>query len=283
MAESNEFNETILMNRLPGLAKVHLFDELGSTNDFGKQLSKSDSEFPALIYAHRQTKGRGRGAKSWISNSGSLTFSLILERAEIDLPRFSLTWGMAIAAALNEIARKENRFQIKWPNDVLAKGRKVAGVLIESVADSSNLYVVGIGVNVSGSIEGLDDGHRGGSQERPPNRESPGDQENAEYLIDRMNPISFEQASGYLTTKLEVLEGIWTSFNDFELMSDSDWQKRFSDLDALTSTEITIERGQQQVSGKYLGIAEDCSILIESGGRIVKFSSGSLIEIRGRD
>ena len=78
MCENEVLNESILLDSLPDLKRVHLFEEIDSTSDFGKQLAKADDQFPALIYAHRQTKGRGRGDKKWISDGNSMTFSFVL-------------------------------------------------------------------------------------------------------------------------------------------------------------------------------------------------------------
>jgi len=93
-----------------------------------------------LIIANCQTSGYGRFKRKWFSPEGGLYFSLILE-GKLE-PSFTLVTGLAVVEAL------EDRFKIKlglsWPNDVLLKGQKLAGVICETISDFT---VLGIGIN----------------------------------------------------------------------------------------------------------------------------------------
>jgi BirA family biotin operon repressor/biotin-[acetyl-CoA-carboxylase] ligase len=117
-----------------------------------------------VIWAIHQTAGRGRSGKSWLSGTGSLTLSLILEIDTVILPRrewslLSLASGMAVCDAIRAFC-PSGRIGVKWPNDVYADGRKIAGILVETprsiehVSSSRPLsrVVVGIGVNVNNDI-----------------------------------------------------------------------------------------------------------------------------------
>lgn len=100
----------------------------------------------AVVIAQRQTAGRGRQGRAWESPAGALTFSVIV-RDGIDrlLP---LRAGLAVAQCAGPKAR------VKWPNDVLLDGRKLAGVLTELHADAA---VVGIGINAAVDVAALPD------------------------------------------------------------------------------------------------------------------------------
>ena len=143
---------------------IEIHETLGSTNDRATELARTaDIPLPALVVAHRQTAGRGRGVNEWWSGDGALTFSLVLDASTLAIgtdrwPQLSLATAVAVCNALAvelrqyEVASAMPR--IKWPNDVLIDGRKVCGILIESPAQPGvrrRCLVVGIGVNVNNS------------------------------------------------------------------------------------------------------------------------------------
>jgi BirA family biotin operon repressor/biotin-[acetyl-CoA-carboxylase] ligase len=132
---------------------VRVVDETGSTNaDLLAALPALSG--PVLLQARRQTAGRGRAGRSWLSAEGkSLTFSLAWKfhlpvHALVGLP---LAVGVALAEAL---AMFSIDARLKWPNDVLVQGRKLAGILIESagagsVPHDASWAVIGIGLNIA--------------------------------------------------------------------------------------------------------------------------------------
>ena len=128
--------------------EILVFEETSSTNDVAASLGRQGHPGGLAIFAERQTAGRGRFGRRWVSaGHEGLWFSLLL-RPEMPLAEWTrlTTWaGVAVAAAVGSAAR------IKWPNDVLVGGKKVAGILIESSTDAmgKTFAVVGIGVNVN--------------------------------------------------------------------------------------------------------------------------------------
>src|SRR5437763_624333 len=125
-----------------------------STNDLARDLAVSGpADLPLAVLAARQTRGRGRGAHAWWSDAGSLTFSILLDPAAHGLdaahePRLALAAAVAIVEAIaGEVPA--GALGIRWPNDVEAGGRKLAGILPERVATASGpRLVIGIGLNV---------------------------------------------------------------------------------------------------------------------------------------
>ena len=112
---------------------------------------------PCLLVAERQTAGRGRQGRHWKSALGeSLTFSLGLPLAIVDWSGLSLAVGVALCEAVGSIAGSQSgglRVGLKWPNDIWLmngdEGRKLGGVLIETVAAGARrLVVIGVGLNV---------------------------------------------------------------------------------------------------------------------------------------
>lgn len=126
---------------------------LDSTNDEAKRLIEKGEPHGTLIIADEQTAGRGRSGRTWVTPPMSaVAMSLILRPtapAPLHLTQISLLGGLAV---LEGIQRTTNLTpQLKWPNDVLINGSKVAGVLAESlfVGDRLEAVIVGMGVNVN--------------------------------------------------------------------------------------------------------------------------------------
>jgi BirA family biotin operon repressor/biotin-[acetyl-CoA-carboxylase] ligase len=140
---------------LPGLS-VEVLDEAGSTNALVTERARAGAAEGLVLVAEHQTAGRGRLDRSWDTPARSaLTFSLLLRPS---VPAAAWPWlpllaGYAVAKAL-----KAHGFEaaVKWPNDVLLEGRKVAGILVERVeAPTGPAAVVGVGLNVAMTAEEL--------------------------------------------------------------------------------------------------------------------------------
>jgi BirA family biotin operon repressor/biotin-[acetyl-CoA-carboxylase] ligase len=123
----------------------------GSTNDIARQWALDSAPAGSVVVAEEQTAGRGRFGRSWSAPAGSaLLFSVILrpDGPLSYLPRLTMAGAVAVVEALTELA--PGQVSLKWPNDVLLAGRKVAGVLPEAIWDGERLgaVVLGIGLNV---------------------------------------------------------------------------------------------------------------------------------------
>lgn len=127
--------------------RLYWFEELGSTNDRAAELRKRGELFaPAVVLAGRQTAGRGRGDNTWWSREGSLTVTFALPVDDLIQPhQLPLIAGLAARAAAAELTA-DNGILLKWPNDLLYGGRKLAGLLCERILGAD---LVGIGINVN--------------------------------------------------------------------------------------------------------------------------------------
>ncbi len=127
------------------------FKSLDSTNDMAKRIADNGIGHGTIIIADSQTNGRGRKGKKWISESGNLYMSAILE-PDINMaisPQLSFVTSLAIRDVLKKHLSKQN-IELKWPNDVLIDRKKISGILIESYIKNNKQYIIiGIGVNVN--------------------------------------------------------------------------------------------------------------------------------------
>jgi BirA family biotin operon repressor/biotin-[acetyl-CoA-carboxylase] ligase len=125
---------------------LEIMEEIDSTNDAAKRAAKLGAASGALFVAESQTKGRGRQGRTWLGTPGESILASVLLRLSCEprkLPPITLASGLAVRDALG-------RGALKWPNDVLIDGRKVAGILVEAIITGSTVdaVIVGFGINV---------------------------------------------------------------------------------------------------------------------------------------
>lgn len=138
------------------IKKVVVSDSLDSTNSTAKQLAMAGAEEGTLVIAREQHQGRGRFDRVWQSPEGGMYLSLIL-RPSISPEKLSLLpfiAGLAVVKAMDSFGLHTT---IKWPNDVLANGKKIAGILLESegVGRTIQYVVAGIGINLNTNLRTL--------------------------------------------------------------------------------------------------------------------------------
>ncbi len=134
-------------NVRPTLGHVEILTSVSSTNDHAWQLLSAGHNKPFVCLAEHQTSGRGRRGKQWQSPAlGNLYLSLFWPFAASCPPKgLSIAIGVTLAETLNSFGIRG--LQLKWPNDLLCKGHKLAGILIESRHNGGYNTVIGIGLN----------------------------------------------------------------------------------------------------------------------------------------
>jgi BirA family biotin operon repressor/biotin-[acetyl-CoA-carboxylase] ligase len=143
---ANAFNLARLRRDLRPF-KLHWFPRLRSTNDHAAELRRRGVLFaPAVVLTGRQIAGRGRGSNAWWSAAGSITVTFVFPVEEHLSPhQVPLLAGLAVRDAAAELLGDE-KVALKWPNDVLCDGRKLAGLLCERVSKAD---LIGVGLNVN--------------------------------------------------------------------------------------------------------------------------------------
>jgi BirA family biotin operon repressor/biotin-[acetyl-CoA-carboxylase] ligase len=137
-----------LQARWLGTQRIDL-DTCGSTNDEAARLARAGARHGTIVIARAQTAGRGRDGRVWSSPPGNLYLSCVL-RPPLplhDVPPMTLAIGIGVCDAARSFGATCG---LKWPNDVLVDGRKLAGVLVEAQSQGTRLesVIVGIGVNL---------------------------------------------------------------------------------------------------------------------------------------
>ncbi|MHC4167640.1 MAG: biotin--[acetyl-CoA-carboxylase] ligase, partial [Planctomycetota bacterium] len=125
---------------------VLVYDSTSSTQTIAAEYAKNAENDGMAIFAEQQTAGRGRAGNQWHSGrADSILCSIVLTRNELPVELLSLACAVAVAEAVGKPAR------IKWPNDIMLNGRKVAGILLET--KPGGVCIVGVGINCHQKID----------------------------------------------------------------------------------------------------------------------------------
>lgn len=239
------------------LGELEILDKVGSTNDYlGSKLRTVDTVFPAVCLAEMQTKGRGRRGRTWVSPYGTnlyLSLSWVFQPSGAGIEGLSLAVAVSIARILS--ARGVNGVCLKWPNDILLGDRKLSGILIDLVGETSGdmRVVVGVGINCNVSpsaAEGID--------------QPWADLSSAGVNISR-NTLAAEIISALLECLIVFSREGLDSFMD-------DWHR----FDHLDSRSVRLNQGNRTIYGIARGIDDNGALLLEYNGRIQKVHAGEV-------
>lgn len=140
---------------LPHPFRLIAYETIGSTNDELKRLAREGADEGLVIIAERQTAGRGRRGRNWVSPPGNLYSSTLIRpdcRAST-AAQLGFVAALGVAGAIGELAPHVD-LRCKWPNDLLANGKKLSGILLETemvAGDRPDFVILGVGVNLASS------------------------------------------------------------------------------------------------------------------------------------
>ncbi len=240
------------------VARVEHHRVLDSTNDRAKQCAAvAETALPLLIVADEQTAGRGRGDHQWWSPRGSLAMSLLLapDPAESQRPGQSPLIALAAALAVVETVQPavpRADVGIHWPNDVMAGGRKLAGVLVEVLSDATQ--VIGIGINTDNTLA-----------------DAPAElQETATTMRDLTG-----QRQDRTTFLVELLRQLESALRQAAAEPGS-IGRRANELCRQRGKTLALQLGSRTIRGRCVGIAPDGALLLDTDRGQESFYSGVL-------
>lgn len=234
---------------LPDGWRLVALPSVGSTNDEAARLAGEGALEGTFVWAREQTGGRGRRGRSWASPPGNLYCSTVL-RPRCPAAR-AAELGFVAALAVADIVPAERQIRLKWPNDVLVDGGKIAGILLESSIDQDGQveYVVaGIGVNV-------------GFAPQLPEMRYPG----------AMLGGTVEVAGGRLAQALAHRLAQWRR-EGFE-EARAAWLAKAGPLGA----KVDVRLGPELVSGRFAGLDRDGGLLLDTPAGPRRIVSGELV------
>lgn len=236
--------------------EVRVYDVIDSTNAEALRLLQADKCAPFLILAERQTAGRGRRGRHWVSPiAQNLYLSLVIEvgGGARQLDGLSLVVGLSVQSALRDVGLIEAG--LKWPNDVLVGRRKIAGILLELVGDPADRchVVIGIGINVNMRKVSEDIGQPWTS-----------------VRLELGHAISRNLLARLLCTHLRIDLAL------HERKGFTALQKRWEEAHLWQGASVELASGAQVVRGTVLGIAETGALRLLVDGNERQYSGGEL-------
>lgn len=137
--------------------KIYSYKKTDSTNDIAYDLAEKGALEGAVVLAEEQAKGKGRLGRKWLSPPGGIYMSCIIKPDILpnEVQEFTLVSAYSVAKAIKELTGLHSR--IKWPNDLLIRGKKICGILTEMKAETDKIdfIVIGIGINVNTPLQAL--------------------------------------------------------------------------------------------------------------------------------
>ena len=233
-------------------------DVLDSTNAHALILARGGERGPLWITARRQTTGRGRRGRAWVSQPGNLYATLLVTSPKRPQcwPQLSLTAGLAVHDALVAIAPSlKQRLAIKWPNDLLLDGAKFAGILIEGEG-GNEAVAIGIGVNCAS---------------HPANTDYP-----ATDLASAGMEIAPEMLFPPLSRKMIGRLAQWNGGEGFPTIR-SDWLARASGL----GEEIHVRLLDRELTGRFEALDDNGALVLRlAGGGTQTVTAGDVVMVR---
>ncbi len=241
--------------------KVYYFDIIDSTQNFALKLSQRPHENGSVIIAEKQTMGRGRLDRKWISPKGGIWLSILLkpnfEISQTSL--FPMATSLALAKAIEKVLRIKP--ELKWPNDLMIKGKKVAGILIDVALESNKIdyLVIGVGINFRIQPEKISRLIKNGKK----------------YDVDSLvkknqeaNPVVLVQQFLY------ELEQVYNQVISNQINNiPKEWAKRSTTI----GRKVSVETNTGIVTGKATGIAKNGALILSNKGKNVQVLSGDVV------
>jgi BirA family biotin operon repressor/biotin-[acetyl-CoA-carboxylase] ligase len=244
--------------------KVYYFDSIDSTQNQALKIANEPENNGAVIIAATQTGGKGRTGRKWISPKGGIWFSIILH------PKFdiSITTLFPIASSLALSKAIENTFEItpelKWPNDLTIKSKKIAGILVDAAFESNKIesLVLGVGINFNVDIKAI-----------------------KKTLKDTPNfyGVSSLSEQNKKVKPIQLVQNFFVELEKiYELLNKKqtkkiilEWTKRSSTL----GKNVEINTTDGKIKGKATKIDEDGALIISNKSKTYKVIAGDVIHL----
>uniref|UniRef100_A0A7C3Z6X3 Bifunctional ligase/repressor BirA n=1 Tax=Desulfobacca acetoxidans TaxID=60893 RepID=A0A7C3Z6X3_9BACT len=236
---------------------IYHFDCAVSTNDTAKLLGTQGAAEGTLVVAESQTGGRGRLGRSWLSPPGQGIYVSVVLRPPLppgELPQITLSTAVAVVRALSRAAGLTPG--IKWPNDVILKGKKIGGILTEMETESDQIryLVVGLGLNVN-------------------NPEFPPELAGIATSLRREAGRPFSRLA-ILQAWLEEFENL---YHDFLARGFPEILEEWKQHSVTLGKYVAVRQGSRQVEGLAREVAGDGALVLETArGEVVKVTSGEI-------
>ena len=254
----------------PLAVRVELHEEVGSTQERARELAREGAPHGTLVVAGIQTGGRGRLGRRWGSPAGGLWMSLVLRPgiSTREAARITQTAAVGVAKALREMGVGA---EIKWPNDLLVKGRKICGILAESSVESVPVAAKKVGPGEGRRVDFVVLGVGLNANLDPRDLGLPEDE-----------AATLRSELGRDANPLVLLDSL-LSHLDFDLGRLDDFPAILEDWRALNCTlgeRVRVRRFGEVLEGTALDLGPEGALLLETDGGVVELFEGEVEQLR---
>ena len=244
--------------------QAYYLDSIDSTQNQALKMANDSKNDGVIIIAEKQTGGRGRSGRKWISPKGGIWFSIILHpKFDIgNITLFPIASSLALAYAIEKTCKIST--ELKWPNDLTIKGKKLAGMLVDASFESNRIenVVLGVGINFNVNRKEIEK-----ILKKTPNYygiTSLNEQKN------KSKPVELIQSF------LSELEKIYEELNNNQTKKIiSEWTKRSSTI----GKKIEINTNDGKIKGKAIKIDNDGGLIIKDKGKTNKVIAGDVVHL----
>lgn len=238
-------------------SRLEIFQSLPSTSDYVREQALDGETGPLWALAKVQTAGYGRRGRAWLSEMRNFTASLLFSPAGNPETRAQLSFVAGLATInLLETVCQPGTLQLKWPNDILANGAKVAGLLLESVNIASPpLMSLGIGINLVSNPQNLD---------YPTAK-----------IVDVVKEQNIDLRPEVLVASLDQF--FWREYEDWRLNGFVGVRERWLANAAGLNEEITVNLPTESLHGHFHGLSASGALELRQGERIRTIGAGEVV------
>jgi BirA family biotin operon repressor/biotin-[acetyl-CoA-carboxylase] ligase len=244
--------------------QAYYFDSIDSTQNQALKMADEPANNGTVIIAAKQTGGKGRSGRKWISPKGGIWLSIILQ------PKFDISittlFPIASALALSNALEKTLKIspELKWPNDLTIKGKKIAGMLVDVSLESNRIenLVLGVGINFDVDVKQIEKTLKGS-----PNFYG------IASLCEQKNKVKPIQLVQTFFMELEKIYDLLNTKQTKKIISE--WTKRSSTI----GKNVELDTRDGKIKGKAIKIDEDGALLVSENNKIIRIIAGDIVHL----
>lgn len=242
--------------------RAYYFDSIDSTQNFAIEIASNLKENGTVVVSQKQTRGRGRLGRKWLSPAGGIWISIVLQ-PKFDIAMSTLFPSAAALALSNTIEKIiGKKVELKWPNDVTINGKKVAGMLIDVSIESNKIeyLVLGVGINFKVNASQLE--------------KSLKTSENfygvTSLIENDENPILFVKS--FLVELEKIFELLEKGENKIII---NDWTKKSSTI----GKDVSVLTSDGKIKGKAIKLDSDGALIVKENNQFRRILAGDIVHL----
>ena len=236
---------------------IHYVGGCSSTQDIADALAREGGPEGLVVIAEEMSEGRGRLGRKWVAGRGGVWLTMLLRPLMLKgLQLISLGAGVAVAEALRELYGVN--VGLKWPNDVLAEGKKLCGILVEGRVEADRIHylLVGVGINVNNEIP--------------------------KHL--KAKAVSLKELLGTAVPRVPLLTLLLGKFATiYEALKRGDHEyvlSRWRKLSLTLGKEVKVITPSEVIEGTAINVGEDGSLILKADGSLRRVYAGDVVHLR---